>query len=184
MNNHEHRTEQTYVNYSFQPVMSFWGYPAGAFAKERRWALLKKRDFNAGAHFPFFSLSPFPLPLSFTQAIQMVESLGGDVKPFTLSPSSLHIWPQISIQWIVQLVSLIVIHWILIIPVDKAIQSLNNRGQLQGDVRDHVPSRDLESLLRQMAKVNLYHVTRFFLHLSLTHICPYTQHVADWPEVV
>ena len=91
MNNHEHRTEQRYESYTFQPVMSFWGYPAGAFAKERRWALLKKRDFNAGAHFPFFSLSPFPLPLSFTQAIQMVESLGGDVKPFTLSPSSLHI---------------------------------------------------------------------------------------------
>ena len=114
----------------------------------------KKRDFKAGAHFPFFSLSPFPLPPSFRAGYS-----DGRV--------------------IVQLVSLIVIHWILINPVDTAIQSLNNRGQLQGDIRDHVPSRDLESLLRQMEKVNLYHVTKFFLHLSLTHICPYTQHVAD-----
>ena len=41
------------------------GYPAGAFAKERGWALLKKGDFKAGAHFLFFSLSPFPLLPSF-----------------------------------------------------------------------------------------------------------------------
>ena len=113
----------------FRLLLILLGYPAGAFAKERGRALLKKkRDFKAVAFFPFFSLSPFPPPS--TQAIQMVASLDGDVKPFTLSPSSLHIWPQISIQWIVQLVSLIVIHWILINPVDKAIQSLNNWGQL------------------------------------------------------
>ena len=35
---------------------------------------------------------------------------------------------QISIQWILQLVSPIVIPWIMIYPVDSAIQHLNNRG--------------------------------------------------------
>ena len=34
-----------------------------------------------------------------------------------------------SIQWISQLVSLILIHWIGIYPVDSAIQRLNNLGQ-------------------------------------------------------
>ena len=34
-----------------------------------------------------------------------------------------------SIHWIVQLVSLILIHWIVIYPVDSAIQLLNNWGQ-------------------------------------------------------
>ena len=35
-----------------------------------------------------------------------------------------------SIQWIAQLVSLILIRWIVIYPVDSAIQRLNNRGLL------------------------------------------------------
>ena len=26
MNNHEHRTKQTYESYTFQPLMSFWFY--------------------------------------------------------------------------------------------------------------------------------------------------------------
>ena len=34
------------------------------------------------------------------------------------------------IQWIAQLVSLILIRWIVIYPVDSAIQRLNNRGLL------------------------------------------------------
>ena len=47
----------------FRLLLILLGYPAGAFAKEREWALLKKkRDFKADAHFPSFSLSPFPLP--------------------------------------------------------------------------------------------------------------------------
>ena len=33
-----------------------------------------------------------------------------------------------AIQWIVQLVSLILIHWIVIYPMDSAIQLLNNWG--------------------------------------------------------
>ena len=33
-----------------------------------------------------------------------------------------------AIQWIVQLVSLILIHWIVIYPMDSAIQRLNNWG--------------------------------------------------------
>ena len=33
-----------------------------------------------------------------------------------------------SIHWIVQLFFLILIHWIVICPVDSAIQGLNNRG--------------------------------------------------------
>ena len=36
---------------------------------------------------------------------------------------------SIFIQWIIQLVSLKLIHWIVIYPVDSAIQRLNNRGQ-------------------------------------------------------
>ena len=36
----------------------------------------------------------------------------------------------ISIQWIAQLVSLILIHWIVIYPVDSVVQPLNNRGQI------------------------------------------------------
>ena len=36
---------------------------------------------------------------------------------------------KISIQWIVQLVSQILICWIVIYPVDSAIQCLNNLGQ-------------------------------------------------------
>ena len=42
----------------------------------------------------------------------------------------LHLTPvvQISIQWIVQLVSLILIHWIVIYPMDNAIQLLDNWG--------------------------------------------------------
>ena len=35
-----------------------------------------------------------------------------------------------SIQWIAQLVSLILICWIVIYPVDSAIQRLNNQGQV------------------------------------------------------
>ena len=35
---------------------------------------------------------------------------------------------QIAIQWIVQLVSLILIYWIEIYPMDSAIQLLNNWG--------------------------------------------------------
>ena len=37
---------------------------------------------------------------------------------------------QITIHWITQLVSLILIRWIVIYPVDSSIQSLNNRGEL------------------------------------------------------
>ena len=33
-----------------------------------------------------------------------------------------------AIQWIIQLVSLILIHWIVIYPMDSAIQLLNNWG--------------------------------------------------------
>ena len=33
-----------------------------------------------------------------------------------------------AIQWIVQLVSLILVHWIVIYPMDSAIQLLNNWG--------------------------------------------------------
>ena len=33
-----------------------------------------------------------------------------------------------AIQWIVQLVSLILIHWIVIYPMDSGIQLLNNWG--------------------------------------------------------
>ena len=33
-----------------------------------------------------------------------------------------------AIQWIVQLVSLILMHWIVIYPMDSAIQLLNNWG--------------------------------------------------------
>ena len=36
---------------------------------------------------------------------------------------------QMTIQWITQLVFIILIHWIAIYPVDSAIQLLNNRGQ-------------------------------------------------------
>ena len=39
----------------------------------------------------------------------------------------------ISIQWITQLVSLILICWIAIYPVDSAIQVLNNRGQADNE---------------------------------------------------
>ena len=35
-----------------------------------------------------------------------------------------------AIQWIAQLVSLILICWIVIYPVDSAIQRLNNQGQV------------------------------------------------------
>jgi len=35
---------------------------------------------------------------------------------------------QISIQWIEQSVFLILIHWIMIHPMDSAIQHLNNQG--------------------------------------------------------
>ena len=35
---------------------------------------------------------------------------------------------SISMQWIAQLVSLILTHWIVIYPVDSAIQLLNNWG--------------------------------------------------------
>ena len=37
---------------------------------------------------------------------------------------------QISIQWIMQSVFLILIHWIEIYPVDTAVQLLSNRGQM------------------------------------------------------
>ena len=75
MNNHEHRTEQTYESYTFQPVMSFWGYPAGAFAKERRWALLKKTEILKQAlTFLFSAFLPFRFSPPSTQAIQMVAS--------------------------------------------------------------------------------------------------------------
>ena len=40
-----------------------------------------------------------------------------------------------AIQWIVQSVSLILIRWILIYPMDSAIRRLNNRGQEVGDPR-------------------------------------------------
>ena len=40
-----------------------------------------------------------------------------------------------AIQWIVQSVFLILIRWILIYPMDSAIQRLNNRGQEVGDPR-------------------------------------------------
>ena len=40
-----------------------------------------------------------------------------------------------AIQWIVQSVSLILIRWILIYPMDNAIRRLNNRGQEVGDPR-------------------------------------------------
>ena len=36
---------------------------------------------------------------------------------------------QMTIQWITQLVFIILIHWIAIYPVDSSIQLLNNRGQ-------------------------------------------------------
>ena len=36
---------------------------------------------------------------------------------------------DITIHWIAQLVSRILIHWIVIYPVDSAIQRLNNCGQ-------------------------------------------------------
>ena len=42
--------------------------------------------------------------------------------------STIHWIEIISIQWIVQLVSLILIHWIVIYPLDSAIQLLNNQG--------------------------------------------------------
>ena len=105
----------------------------------------------------------------------MVASLGGDLVSFIVT----HLTPvvqkvdsgiqQISLyQWLVQLVSLLLIHWILIYPVDTPIQGLNKWGQLEGDVRDHVTPRESESFLRQTAKVNLYRVTKFSLHLSFT----------------
>ena len=37
---------------------------------------------------------------------------------------------QISLQWITQLVFLILIRWIVLYPMDSAIQRLNNRGQM------------------------------------------------------
>ena len=38
-------------------------------------------------------------------------------------------WIALFIQWIMQLISLILIHWIVIYPVDSAIHCLNNLGQ-------------------------------------------------------
>ena len=40
----------------------------------------------------------------------------------------LNIWPQLFKSWIEQLVALILIHWIVIYPMDNAIQLLNNWG--------------------------------------------------------
>ena len=47
---------------------------------------------------------------------------------FRKADSTIH-WINITIQWIVQLVFVILIRWIAIYPVDSAIQLLNNRGQ-------------------------------------------------------
>ena len=44
------------------------------------------------------------------------------------------------IQWITQLVFLILIHWIVIYPVDSAIQRLNNRGLFYTTSSAHLAS--------------------------------------------
>ena len=76
----------------FRLLLILLGYPAGAFAKERGWALLKKNEILKQAlTFLLSVFLSFPFPPPSTQAIQIVASLTGDVKPFTLSPSSLHI---------------------------------------------------------------------------------------------
>ena len=38
---------------------------------------------------------------------------------------------QITIHWIMQLIPVILIHWIVIYPVDSTIQHLNNPGQVE-----------------------------------------------------
>ena len=38
---------------------------------------------------------------------------------------------QISLQWLVQMVSLILISWLVIYPVDSPVQLWNNRGQVR-----------------------------------------------------
>ena len=70
---------------------------------------------------------------------------------------------QISIQWILQLVSSIVIRWIAIYPVDSAIQRLNNRGL--------VPK--LSVLVRGERKIKKQHVSfyskKLFLNSARSH---------------
>ena len=46
---------------------------------------------------------------------------------------------QMTIQWITQLVFIILIHWIAIYPVDSAIQLLHKRGQELG--QEYIRSR-------------------------------------------
>ena len=42
MNNHEHRTKQTYESYTFQPLMSFWYYRE--YKIDNSWPSLRRKQ--------------------------------------------------------------------------------------------------------------------------------------------